>query len=67
MAVSPSLSRRRRVVIWTCIVVLLTFIYWNALVNSLNGSIVKAGLVVVFAWTVGSIDVNEMVGQPHDD
>ena len=62
----PSFSTRR-VVIWTIVVLLVSCRYWKTLVESLDGSLYKAVLIVVLAWTCGCIDVNEMVGQPHED
>jgi hypothetical protein len=49
------------------VVAFLTFRCWNDLVQSLDGSAFKATLVILLAWACGSIDVHDMVGQPHDD
>jgi hypothetical protein len=57
----------RRAVLWTLVVAFLTFRFWNELVQSLDGSAFKATLVILLAWACGSIDVHDMVGQPHDD
>jgi hypothetical protein len=62
-----SISCSRRAVLWTLVVAFLAFRFWNDLVQSLGGSTFQATLVILLAWACGSIDVNDMVGQPHDD
>ena len=56
----------QRPVIATLTVVVLSYFYWNALVESLHGSLSKAVFVVICAWVAMAVDLNEhMVGQPE--
>ena len=56
----------RRDVIATLTVVPLTYLYWNDLVESLDGNVYIASLIVVGGWFGIAIDLNEhMVGQPE--
>jgi len=56
----------RRDVIATLTVVPLTYLYWQDLVESLDGSYKIAALIVVAAWVGIATDLNEhMTGQPE--
>jgi hypothetical protein len=62
----------RRAFIWSAIVFTLSLYYWSRLVESLDGNILYAVLVVMIAWICGCVDMNELTGQPeaehsHDD
>ena len=59
----------RREVLATLTMVPIIYFYWEALVESLDGSTFKAVLIVAFFWMGIAIDVSQhMTGQPggHD-
>lgn len=58
-----------RPILCTAAIAILFYLgYWESLVESLEGSIFKAGLIVLMAWVCGAfVDLNDMSGQPDDD
>jgi hypothetical protein len=60
----------QRALLWTCLVLPVSCLYWSRLVESLEGNTWLASLVVLMAWICGCVDMNELTGQPegeHDD
>jgi len=58
----------QREVIATLTVVPAVYFYWKDLVESLEGNVFVACLIVVGAWFGIAIDLNEhMTGQPESD
>ena len=59
----------RREVLATLTMVPAVYFYWEALVESLEGSTFKAVLIVAFFWLGIAVDISQhMTGQPggHD-
>ena len=55
----------RREVLATLTMVPIIYFYWEALVESLEGSTAKAALIVSFFWVGIAVDLSEhMTGQP---
>lgn len=49
-------------------VILLSHYYlWDRLLDSLEGSVFKAGLIVSCMVVFGLVNVNDLVGQPEKD
>mmetsp|Transcript_30746 Transcript_30746/g.29621 ORF Transcript_30746/g.29621 Transcript_30746/m.29621 type:complete len:83 (+) Transcript_30746:13-261(+) len=55
----------------TCLAVFvvtpIVWCQWDNLLRSLDGSYFKAILIVICAYGGTLIDLNDMVGQPHED
>jgi|EP00550_Attheya_septentrionalis_P005021 hypothetical protein len=56
-----------RIGVTLVILIPATFLYWDALLESVHGSVWKAGLIVGLAVAAGITDMNGMSGQPHVD
>jgi hypothetical protein len=57
---------QRREVMATLLVVPTVYFYFGDLVTSLDGSLVKATLIVLFFWVAMAVDVSQhMTGQPE--
>ena len=55
-----------RIVYVIGVLLLNYFYFWDHLVNSLDGSTLKASLIVVCMIVFGLVNTNDLVGQPHD-
>ena len=55
----------RRAIGWTCFLIPCSVYFWNALVDSLDGSIWQACLIVLLAWVCGCTDINDLTSQPE--
>jgi hypothetical protein len=59
---------QRREVFATLLVVPAVYFYFGDLVASLDGSLFKAALIVLFFWVAMAVDVSQhMTGQPDAD